>query len=88
MSERRWGCKTRRCGWIGTHDKMLRVPNPFDSADIVTGCPECKAIDNWYECCDEPGCTKEAQCGMQTPSGYRRTCHRHWPELRSSGTGV
>jgi hypothetical protein len=27
--------------------------------------------------CDEPGCLKEATCGMPTDAGYRRVCYDH-----------
>ncbi len=31
-----------------------------------------------FEICDEPGCRELATCGYQTPSGYRRTCGKHF----------
>ncbi len=28
--------------------------------------------------CDEPGCDAETSCGFPSPTGYRRTCGRHY----------
>ncbi len=28
--------------------------------------------------CDEPGCGAEVCCGFPSPTGYRRTCGRHY----------
>lgn len=47
-------CTERRCGWRGEH--YLSVPNPFEPADTVTGCPGCKSIDTIVNACDVPGC--------------------------------
>jgi hypothetical protein len=30
--------------------------------------------------CDEPGCMEQASVGTPTPTGYRRTCHKHAPK--------
>ena len=30
--------------------------------------------------CDEPGCRKQSSAGTPTMTGYRRTCHEHYPE--------
>lgn len=29
--------------------------------------------------CDEPGCFNRVSCGTPTPTGYRSTCHTHYP---------
>jgi hypothetical protein len=29
--------------------------------------------------CDEPGCFNQISCGTPTPTGYRSTCHTHYP---------
>jgi hypothetical protein len=75
----KWACKD--CDWRGTQKMLLKAPNPFDAGDIICGCPQCKAVDNFTNICDEPGCDKEATCGWK-PKGapYRRTCHKHMGE--------
>ena len=71
----RWLCQS--CDWIGDDAQLLRAPIPFDSETTICGCPKCKAVDDIINACDEPGCTREADCGFPTPQGYRRTCGRH-----------
>jgi hypothetical protein len=74
---RRWGCNS--CDWLGLETYLLRAPNPFDQGETeILGCPKCKAVDDFLECCDEAGCEQEASCGFPTESGYRRTCWKHY----------
>jgi hypothetical protein len=67
----------RSCGWIGDDAELLRAPSPFDVADTICGCPQCKAVNDVVNACDEPGCAREATCGFPDPGGYRRTCVEH-----------
>lgn len=72
-------CEGRRCGWRGTEEEMLRAQHPFDEADAVYGCPQCKGVGSLLIACDEPDCWLPATCGAPTPTGYRQTCFRHMP---------
>lgn len=56
---------------------LLVAPNPFDSQDVISGCPDCKSVGQFTEICDEPECKREAGCGFPTENGYRRTCYQH-----------
>lgn len=76
----RWACSTKRCGWVGTVEKMLTAKNPFDDAKQIVGCPTCREVDTFYEVCDEAGCMQEATCGTPVAVGYRRTCGQHMPK--------
>lgn len=72
--------KCTECKWIGKWDDVLQATNPFDSDDIIFGCPSCKSVDQFRYVCDEPGCKEEVSCGTATDEGYRRTCGKHCPE--------
>lgn len=77
-------CQERRCDWIGEDTEMLSAPNPFNSAEMLTVCPECKTLDNSvWTACDEPGCNRAATSGISAPTGYRNTCYDHMPKERS-----
>ncbi len=66
------------CGWIGDESEIITAPNPFEALEVVSGCPRCKAVDQFTNTCDEPGCDKDAGCGWPTKDGgYRRTCYEH-----------
>ena len=71
----RWLCQA--CGWNGDDAALLRAPSPFDDADMVVGCPMCRAVNEVENACDEPGCDMPATCGFPAPGGYRRTCGKH-----------
>jgi len=70
-----WKCE--QCGEIYPDNEVLKGANPFDEADIITGCPNCKSIDSFVRVCDEPECQFEATCGWPSADGYRQTCSRH-----------
>ena len=72
-------CENHRCDWKGDDSEMLRAPHPFDLADEVVGCPNCKDIGTLAEVCDEPGCWEVSTMGTPTGEGYRRTCFNHRP---------
>lgn len=74
-------CVEHRCDWRGTDKEMLEAPNPFDATETVTGCPDCKDVNTLQEACDEPDCWEFSSCGTPTPTGYRRTCGKHYREL-------
>jgi len=67
------------CHWRGQSDEILSAPNPFDAVDTIHGCPQCKTIGGFENCCDEPGCWSPVVAGTPTPAGYRCTCHEHKP---------
>ncbi len=74
----KWMCE--QCNWKGYEHQLLLGCNPFNPDEEITGCPECKIIEQFMQTCDEPNCWLEAGCG--TPfglSGYKRHCHKHPP---------
>lgn len=73
---RRWGCNS--CDWVGIEIEMLCAQSPFDHETEILGCPKCKAIDDFFAICDEPGCHMPAGCGFPTDKGYRHTCSKHY----------
>ena len=75
---KRWSCKN--CGEISLEPALLTAPNPFDPADTISGCPNCKSVEGFDEICDEPDCLQHAGCGFPAGpefGGYRRTCYKH-----------
>lgn len=77
-----WKCGS--CDKLVLDFALLRAPSPFDSDDILTGCPYCKQTSNSFDLmCDEPGCANTAHCGWPTGDdsdawgGYRNTCFAH-----------
>ena len=81
---KRWKCND--CDWIGDIGQLLKAPNPFAPGYGISGCPECKCVEDFTEVCDEPGCDKNAGCGFPTPDGYRRTCYEHSNFRKEGGT--
>lgn len=80
--DKQWRCT--ECGTISLEDNLLRAKNPFDEADWIVGCPNCKSVEEFEEICDEPGCTRQAGCGFRAGpeyGGYRRTCYEHCSAL-------
>jgi hypothetical protein len=77
--KKRWKCDG--CDEESAEADILRAPSPFDPADELSGCPHCKAIDQWVLMCDVPGCKREASCGWPSGDGYRNTCGQHMREL-------
>jgi hypothetical protein len=73
-------CSDYRCRWHGTRAEVLRAPSPFDAEQMLNGCPKCKAVDTIVTACDEPDCWEPVSCGTPTPTGYRNTCGKHFPE--------
>ena len=71
----------RECDWQGdSKTPALLAANPFDPADLVTGCPQCRSVNSLEACCDAPGCREPVSCGTPTPDGYRSTCGNHRPK--------
>jgi hypothetical protein len=79
-TETRWKCKS--CWHISVTAQLLRGKNPFNEADIISGCPKCKGVEGFYEVCDEPGCTTASRTGWKSGAGYRRTCDAHSAAFR------
>jgi hypothetical protein len=72
----KWICT--ECRFIGGIDAFDRVEDPGEDGNMWTVCPSCRAPEHVTSACDEPGCTKEGDCGFPTPDGsYRRTCFEH-----------
>lgn len=72
----KWKCQ--ECAVVVS--EYLVAPNPFDATDSIIGCPNCKSVNSLLEVCDEPGCAEYSSCGFPTPTGYRRTCGKHYQE--------
>ena len=77
--QNKWRCKS--CNEISDHRTLLRAPNPFDSGDVITGCPHCKQFEGFELLCDEDGCQEVYTSGWPSPEGYRVTCHKHWKQV-------
>ena len=71
-------CIERHCKWKGLDNELLRANNPFDSDDILIGCPQGKGINTIVCVCDEPGCWEQSTCGTPSINGYRNTCGKHY----------
>lgn len=70
-----WRCQD--CDEISVESSLLTAPSPFDPRQTITGCPHCKSAEGFDSICDEPGCRREANCGMNhgpKHGGYRATC--------------
>lgn len=61
--------------------ETLTAPNPFDPDDIVTGCPNCKAVNSLTGACQVGNCERPAGGGHPGGHGYRYvwTCWEHRP---------
>ena len=75
-------CTERRCEWKGVSSDILTAPNPFETNEIITGCPKCKGINTVVQVCDQSKCWEIATCGTPIDSGYRQTCYSHRPVVR------
>ena len=85
-------CDERHCGWHGLDDEILIAPNPFDSDEMLQGCPNCKQVNCMLVVCDEPDCWSEVSCGWPTldgepcnsgtGNGYQQTCGKHMKHLK------
>jgi hypothetical protein len=77
----KWRCT--ECGAITKDSDLLRAPSPFNSTEILCGCPHCFMSTDFDILCDEPGCTNIVSCGWPTGNknddwgGYRSTCSQH-----------
>ena len=69
------------CGSIISESGVLRAVNPFNPEDELTGCPTCKAADQFRLACAAVGCCSVVSMGMPHEDGvYRATCSNHGPE--------
>jgi hypothetical protein len=75
--EQLWRC--RDCGTISLEHELLTAPSPFNPADSLVACPECRQCQEGFDpVCDEPGCEEIAEFGWPDGSGqYRFTCSQH-----------
>lgn len=62
---------------------LLLAENPFNSDELIRGCPACQSIDSFRMACDEPGCWSRVSCGTPTADGYRSTCGKHQPREKA-----
>ena len=74
------------CNWNGLGQERLIAANPFDTTDVVIGCPKCKSIGSFFSSCDEKDCWQEASCGTPVKDKgdgviYRRVCGEHYREI-------
>ncbi len=72
----RWLCEN--CGTVTDDADLLQAPSPFDPATEMTGCPKCKAHDEFRAACavcDRPACGGRSD----TESGlYQALCRHHY----------
>lgn len=66
------------CELVLSDEQRLTAPNPFDSTEVIFGCPRCKNIGAFSRLCDMDGCESKVSCGFPTPDGYRHTCGTHY----------
>lgn len=70
-----WVCT--ECGSVYMESEILVALNPFQLWEAIYGCPACRELNSFAECCDEEGCETPSAAGWNSPSGYRRTCNQH-----------
>lgn len=70
-------CSGWKCRFVCRREERLSAPDPFFPGGTIYACPECLEIGTMRNCCDEPGCFEEADCGWPSPAGYRWTCGKH-----------
>lgn len=76
MSTSRWKCK--ECEHICTHEQILYADNPFNSDEVICGCPQCKSVEAMERVCDVEGCERLVSCGWPGEDGeYHHTCGEH-----------
>lgn len=75
-------CDDYHCRWHGDSSDVLTAANPFDTKDIVVGCPKCLSVNTIRTACDEPDCWEQAVAGTPIPGGYRMTCSKHAPQTK------
>lgn len=66
------------CDWRGTDAEADHVQDP-KGPDVWQVCPKCRTPEHLEMVCDEPDCWLPVSCGTPTPTGYRSTCHHHYP---------
>jgi hypothetical protein len=72
----RWLCEN--CGTVTADADLLQAPSPFDPATEMTGCPGCKAHDEFRAACafcDRPACG-----GRNVDGVYQMLCDRHYDQ--------
>lgn len=67
---KKYVCKD--CGAVSF--ECLSAPNPFDTEDIITGCPNCKEVETLLQACHFSGCNQPASGGYPNVLGYRYAC--------------
>lgn len=81
-------CTCDNCGWRGTWATLLKAANPFDDETTIDGCPQCKAVEQFTNACQNPACWNDATCGTPTPSGYQFLCSKHYLETTAISAGA
>jgi hypothetical protein len=82
--EARWLCSD--CEAVSLDSALRTSPHPFQTQEILSGCPLCGNID-LRPACDELECLRAAACGWPSPAGYRVTCGAHYAG-RASNRGT
>jgi hypothetical protein len=79
----------KECGWKNEHDEPLTAPNPFNSSDIITGCPACRCVNSITIACDAEKCWEIATCGrpIRRRDGreYFGLCGKHYSQYEKEG---
>ena len=73
------------CNDIHAWEQRLIAQHPFNPADLIFGCPECKSVCEPDRVCDEIGCGELAYAA--TPHGkgqYKVHCHKHPPTAKDA----
>ena len=80
MSELRWRCN--ECNVDLRESQIIAFPDPEDSQNFWSICPNCRCAEGFTRLCDEPGCAREASCGtpVKDERRYVNTCHEHRPQ--------
>ena len=80
-----WRCE--ECGQASEQSKILTAPNPFDPADTIFGCPNCKEVGSFRQVCQVKDCEDDATCGSPLFRGFRYAflCGKHFGEAKKTG---
>lgn len=72
----------KECDHVSMREELLIAPNPFDTKDIILGCPICKSVDCFDQLCQIEGCPKIISGGHRSKKyGYLWTCYEHGRQI-------
>lgn len=74
----KWLC--RECDEVCFEN--LKAPNPFDPAETIVGCPNCRSAESLDAACQAPGCRRMSSGGYPGGYGFRYfwACSKHAPQ--------